>query len=175
MVRNQLSMFVRGPKQHEIEQIRQAVDPVQSALIPAHVTVCREDELQGVSVSMLRARLAAQVPITLTFGEAERFGVHGIMLKCVDGAERHAQLRQRVLGQSARVAMPHITLAHPRNPMARGNSLDKVGLALPIMMEFDRIVLIHQDAANEPWHVLEEFLFCVLPDASAEQPTGIKP
>jgi hypothetical protein len=87
---------------------------VQSSLIPAHVTLCREDELSGVSLDALTTRLAGCAPLRLAFADVVAFGGHGIMARCSEGAELYSQLRRSVLGVDAREAKPHITLAHPR-------------------------------------------------------------
>jgi 2'-5' RNA ligase len=163
MKRIQLSLFISGRVRHELERFRSVVDPVQAALIPAHVTVCRDDELRDSLVPMLAERLAAQIPILLTFGVIEHFDGHGIMLRCTEGAEFYAQLRRRVLGDTARDAMPHVTLAHPRNPRSSSNSLEAVGLALPLAVVFEKAMLIEQDAANTPWRVLETLRFGGIP------------
>lgn len=43
--RRQLSLFVPEPARGPVDAVRQALDPQQHALIPAHVTLCRESEL----------------------------------------------------------------------------------------------------------------------------------
>ncbi|MEQ1633746.1 MAG: hypothetical protein ABL997_15305 [Planctomycetota bacterium] len=58
-MRTQLSLFVPPPHDVLVESVRAVVDPVQHALIPAHVTLCREDELVLVPPEVLRARLLA--------------------------------------------------------------------------------------------------------------------
>lgn len=60
-LRSQLSLFVPpiigGDTRVDIEAIRCIVDPVQHRLIPAHVTLCREDELTGIVLADCAARL----------------------------------------------------------------------------------------------------------------------
>jgi len=164
MKRTQLSLFVSGAEAARLERIRRVVDPVQAALIPAHVTLCREDELHGVEVELLARRVAAAAPIRLVFGQVERFSGHGILLRCLEGQPAFSALRRQILGISeTRDSLAHLTLAHPRNPRAAGNSLEAVDLALPLSLVFDRAVLIEQLAAGEKWTVLSEFPFANAP------------
>ncbi len=153
-VRRQLSLYVPERFAAGFEAVRRIVDPVQRRLIPAHVTLCREDEIARFSAAELDERLsqAGLAPITLRFSHAQVFDGHGILLNCVAGHSEFQALRERVLGSAAiRVPQPHITLAHPRNPRAPGNSLAAVaavsgGLTIP----FDAISRIEQ-VGQGPW------------------------
>lgn len=145
-IRRQLSLYVPEPQRAAIDALRAALDPVQHALIPAHVTLCREDEIADIDADALAERLAGAAPITLRFGAPERFAGHGILMPCVAGeAEFHA-LRQQVLGRSdVRRASPHLTLAHPRNPRAPGNDLaNAMALHGGITLRFEQAHLIEQ-------------------------------
>lgn len=160
MKRRQLSLFPSGPDAERLERIRRIVDPVQSALIPAHVTLGREDEIQGGNAELFAMRIASAAPICLVFAAVERFSGHGIWLRCIDGQDSFTALRRHVLGTpEARDSIAHLTLAHPRNPRAAGNSIEAVDLALPISLVFDRVMLVEQPAAGEQWAVLAEFFF----------------
>jgi putative acetyltransferase len=145
-VRRQLSLYVPDPQRAGIDAVRAVLDPVQHALIPAHVTLCREDELSAIDAAALAERLAGAAPITLRFGAPERFAGHGILMPCGAGeAEFHA-LRQQVLGHGdVRRASPHLTLAHPRNPRAPGNDLaNAMALHGGITLRFEQAHLIEQ-------------------------------
>jgi len=153
-------MYVPSSSAAELEAIRRIVDPVQSSLIPAHVTLCREDKISQISRTDLRGRLsnAKLKPITLQFGRPEVFSSHGILLNCIGGEDEFQALREHILGRiDIRTPKPHITLAHPRNPKAPGNSL-AVASRLPAStsITFDTICLIEQEG-TEPWQVLESF------------------
>ncbi|MBI1324499.1 hypothetical protein GC170_15120 [bacterium] len=158
MKRSQLTMFVRENLAGPIEAIRIIVDPVQHSLIPAHVTLCREDELE--KYEGWRERLAAMpaemILQTLRFGRAESFAGHGILLPCIEGIERFRILRQTILGSDTiRDARPHMTLAHPRNPKSPGNAIEiACGLPSEFEITFDTIRLIEQFDSN-PWNVVE--------------------
>ncbi len=168
--RIQLTLFATGPAAERIEEIRKLLDPVQFNLIAAHVTLCREYELEGLSTALLRQRLSAlQIkPLTLTFGAPESFGTHGILLPCTSGEESFRALRRSVLGPAtARHLEPHITLAHPRNPKSAGNSLAAASsLGNVGAIRFESIFLIQQDGTS-PWRVVERFELPATKDSDA--------
>lgn len=157
--RRQLSLYVPTHLAAAIEDVRERVDPVQTALIPAHVTLCREDELL-LDFTAIERRLKS-VPYAapaLTFGRPIKFSSHGILLPCVDGESQFRSLREYILGsQNAKELLPHMTLAHPRNPKSCGKSLEHA-LCLPetIHLVFPTIHLIEQEDAR-PWQVLNAF------------------
>ncbi len=146
------------------------LDPVQFNLIAAHVTLCREDELEGLNTAVLRRRLSAPEigPLTLTFGAPESFSSHGILLPCAAGEESFRALRQLVLeSANARRQVPHITLAHPRNPKSAGNSLATASSLRNVgAIRFESICLIQQDGTS-PWRVLERFELPAAKDSDA--------
>lgn len=151
--RRQLSLYVPEHAAAQVEAVRRVLDPVQHSLIPAHVTLCRDDEVDAVSASALMRASS----ITLVFGAAVAFDGHGILLPCIVGEGAFAQLREDLLGQ-ARQQKPHITLAHPRNPRAPGNALG-LAFTLPpeIAISFAEIALIEQ-VSGGPWRVLKRYV-----------------
>ena len=143
-----------------IEAVRALVDPVQHRLIPAHVTLCREEDLDEVDT--VRARLEALrfAPVVLRFGAAVAFSSHGWLLPCLDGEDAFAALRARVIGteRALRVQVPHLTLAHPRNAKAIGNTpTNATQLPAPLALGFATIALIEQDDATTPWRVVARY------------------
>jgi len=157
MIRLQLSLYVAEPEAARIEALRAQLDPVQAALIPAHATLAREEELAFVFEEDLQARLDAlrRPLLQLAFGPAEGFFEHGILLPCIEGREGIDALRADLLGGLAKPLAPHITLAHPRNPRAPGNSLDLARAALPspLALRFDTLNLVEQRDGGR-WQVL---------------------
>jgi 2'-5' RNA ligase len=153
-------MYVPEPEASELEGVRRLLDPVQSSLTPAHVTLCREDELAEVNTDSLASRLidAKAKHVTLRFGRPEIVHEHGILLPCIAGREAFHALREHVLGSRAiRHQAPHITLAHPRNPKSSKNSLANANrLPEAIAIRFAHIVLIEQTGAT-PWRVLQTY------------------
>ena len=157
--RIQLSLFIPPPICEEIEAVRRLLDPVQAALIPAHVTLCREDELESLDAETLCSRLvsAKAGPITLRFGAPERFRSHGILMPCIAGEAEFEHLRRVLLASgTVRHHGAHITLAHPRNPRSQHNSMS-IAYRLPgvLTVRFTAVQRIQQ-AGTEMWQVLEE-------------------
>jgi 2'-5' RNA ligase len=156
--RKQLSMYVPESVAKIIEIVRKTVDPIQSALIPAHITLCREDELEDNSKLHDRLSSISFKPLTLRFGRPEIFLDHGLLLNCIEVADEFCLLREYLLdSKSIRNQTPHITLAHPRNPKSYGNSLGATA-ALPdiITINFSTIYLIEQEA-SEPWRIFARY------------------
>ena len=155
-IRRQLSMYVPSDIAKEIEDVRKVVDPIQSSLIPAHITLCREDEFSNLSQLKDRLINIPFKPLTLSFGKVEVFSGHGLLLNCIEGEEEFRSLRQYLLGsKNIRNQKPHITLAHPRNPKSTGNSLANTStLPSVIKITFSTIYLIEQDG-SQPWRVLQ--------------------
>ena len=156
--RRQLTLFVPSPVSATLERIRQELDPVQARLIRAHVTLCREDELDGVGFDDVRERLRRQSmsELALRFGPARIFAGHGVLLPCVGGEALFHQLRAGALGRAEiRVQEAHITLAHPRNPRAPANNAAHVAaLETLATISFGTVSLIEQEP-GQPWDVLD--------------------
>ncbi|QEL55021.1 2'-5' RNA ligase family protein [Chromobacterium paludis] len=153
-LREQLTLFVPRVEGAPLEVVRRALDPVQAGLIAAHVTLCREDEIAGLSMERLFERLRGMAPLRLAFGPAECFLGHGILLPCIEGEADFQAMRRAVLGSGARGHAPHLTLAHPRNPRAAGNSLlDTPGLPGAMTLMFGAVSMIRQHG-EAPWRQL---------------------
>lgn len=153
--RLQLTLFVPEPAAGTIEGMRRVLDPVQHALIAAHVTLCREDELADVADLRNHLRESPPPALDLVFGSAEGSSGHGILLPCIGGADAYQSLRVAVVGTSTvPISHPHITLAHPRNPRAPGNDIATAReLPSPLRVRFDAVSLIEQrDGA--PWRTI---------------------
>lgn len=157
-IRSQLSMYVPSDTAKDIEDVRKVVDPIQSSLIPAHITLCREDEVSELSKLKDRLRNIPFKPVTLSFGKPEAFSGHGLLLNCIAGEGEFHFLRQYLLAlKNIRNQKPHITLAHPRNPKAAGNSLANTSRLPEIMkITFPTIYLIEQEESG-PWRLLEKY------------------
>lgn len=160
IIRRQLSLFAPEPWATRLDEIRAVLDPVQHHLIAAHVTVCRDEEVEALLAGDLAGAIAAarRGPITLGFGRAVAFDGHGVLLPCVAGEEELASFRARLLGASQpRRQIPHITLAHPRNPKAAGNDLAATrSLPSKIEIEFGEACVIEQ-RPGDVWRALRRF------------------
>ena len=157
--RRQLTLFVSPPWGPSLDTLRRVLDPVQAELIAAHVTLCREDELEGTDAPSLFSLVEswAAGPISLSFGKPTRFRDHGVLLPCEHGSDEFRRLRQWLLqDQTVRDHGAHITLAHPRNPRSAGNT-DAALAACPQALElkFASVALIEQ-RASAPWRFIQE-------------------
>lgn len=160
--RRQLTLFVAAPWRSRLNALRRTLDPVQAGLISAHVTLCREDEIDGLSASAIFQRVTswAAGPLVLSFGPPQRVDGHGVLLPCRDGAASFQPLRRWLLQDpQAREHGAHLTLAHPRNPRAIGNT-DAALAACPggLELRFETVALIEQ-SESAPWRVLHDAAF----------------
>lgn len=128
------------------EPMRRLFDSAQLSLIPAHVTLCRESELNAVSSEALASLLGspAAKPITLRFGRPEPSSENGVLLPCVAGTGEFHPLRHWVLGTNGcKHQEPHITLSHPRNPRAPGNNpSNSAALPIGLTITFTSVCLV---------------------------------
>jgi 2'-5' RNA ligase len=158
--RTQLSLYVPQPLGARLEAVRRRLDPIQANLIPAHVTLCREDELGSLDLTALHSHFGASEarPFTLRFGSPESFQGHGVLLPCIEGEAEFQALRQWLLGsRNLRRHAPHITLAHPRNPQAQSNTLENAAeLAGGITVTFSTVLQIRQQG-SAAWQVVAEY------------------
>jgi hypothetical protein len=157
--RRQLTLFVPEPWGLRLDALRRVFDPVQASRIAAHVTLCREDEIEGQVSSVIfdRVEVWASGPIFLRFGPPRRFDGHGLLLPCEQGADHFRQLRQWLLqDEGARAHGAHLTLAHPRNPRFVGNTGAAVA-ACPqaLRLQFLSVALIEQQG-SQPWQLVQE-------------------
>jgi hypothetical protein len=157
--RTQLSLYAPSPSAEKLDEVRRRLDPVQAGLIPAHVTLCREDELQDIDLTRLGAiiRSSDASPIRMRFGHPVFFQGHGILLPCMEGADDFQKLRCLVLGtHTARSHAPHITLAHPRNPRSSHNTPGSLAsIPRDWVIVFSEIMHILQ-RDTLPWQVIEQ-------------------
>ena len=73
MVRKQLTLFLKDGRA-TIENIRKKFNPAQYELIAAHVTLCREDEIEQLEQIIENIRsIKLQLPIQVHFNIVERF------------------------------------------------------------------------------------------------------
>lgn len=157
--RSQLTLFVPAPYGARLDALRKTLDPIQASLIAAHVTLCREDEIAHIDPTALFARVHTwgHGPLHLTFGPPRRFSGHGVLLPCEQSAEQFHALRQWLLQDDGiRVHDAHLTLAHPRNARATGNTDDALA-ACPkdLRLHFASVSLIEQHH-TAAWRLVRE-------------------
>ncbi len=159
--RLQLTLFIPFQHAEAIEKIRSRYNPEQYRLIKAHVTLCREDELEPLGRVQYNLSNLLLRPLSIEFGPAQRFSEgKGLMLPAVGDQEAYQQLRCDVLkgiDSEPRRAEPHITLMHPRNSTCTDSVFSEIeAWELPGKITFDKISLIKQETGKE-WQVLQEY------------------
>ena len=151
--RRQLSLLLPEAQRSLVEPIRKRLDPIQHALIPAHVTLCRDDELPDLQ----RIERLEPFLITMQFGEPEELPDGCVLLRPSSGNEQFQALRQLILGSSARAYGPHLTLLHPRNARGALFDLAEIGRELAgLVVTFSTVTLIEQHG-SDPWQVKDAY------------------
>ena len=150
-IRRQASLYLYGFP--EIEKLRHQFNPVQAALIPAHVTLCREDEVDDWSLLKIRIQAAGPLNITIEFGRPVRES-NLVYLPVVGGADQIENLRRELLGTAThlpRKQLPHLTIIHPRNGVCTDTVFrDLLDRCVPFSAIFREISLIEQWDGG-PW------------------------
>ncbi|MBN8642210.1 MAG: hypothetical protein J0L86_10400 [Flavobacteriales bacterium] len=155
--RRQLTLFISDKS--EIEKVRIQFNPEQYKLIDAHVTLCREDEIENWDAILnniksihLNQAIAISFTSPITFDNGK-----GVLLPTDDSFE-YNNLRKLVLGVDApRNHQAHITLMHPRNSMCTPEIFKQIQqYQFPEQLFFDSIHLIEQENEGK-WQVLAKF------------------
>ena len=159
--RIQLTLFVDEKQSAAIERIRQKFNPLQYRLIRAHVTLCREDEIEPIEAVLYNLTQQALPKISISFGKAIRFSDdNGVLLPANDNLHSFRTLRSQVLHgiiEAPRNHEPHITLMHPRNSTCTDDIFQQISkVILPAVITFEKISLIEQ-IDQEPWKIIQEF------------------
>ena len=155
--RRQLSLFVPEAQRILLEQIRKRLDPIQHALIPAHVTLCRDDELPDLQELILRLERLAPFLISMKFERPEELPDGCVLLRPSSGTEEFRALRHAILGASARDYKAHLTLLHPRNATGTLHNLESIDRELSgLTVTFSTASLIEQWGSN-PWQVVAAY------------------
>ena len=164
-IRRQLTLFVEPTDAVTIEQARQEFNPRQFEIIKAHVTLCREDEIENLEkvISNLFLLTQTQQNIFIEFGKVARFdNGKGLFLPATNDNKEFEYLRRRILFglyDNPRIQKPHITLMHPRNSTCTDEIFEQVEeINLPTKLEFKRISLIEQENGGQ-WKTLKTFEF----------------
>ncbi len=158
--RRQLTLFLPHDVSATIEKIRSQYNPVQYRLIRAHVTLCREDEIEDLAQVLSNIRSLDERSVSIRFERPTRFeDGRGVYLPSYD-TEAFDRLRARVLRDvigAPRKHTPHITLMHPRNSTCDDVIFELIcNEEFPRCITFPEISLIEQKNA-ETWDVLETY------------------
>ncbi len=152
MKRRQASMFLAD--QFQIEALRHRYNPAQARLIPAHVTLCREDEVTDWDAFRTSLHSLCPFEITLTFGLPVRED-NFVYLPVLKGLEDYQKFRRAVLRREAREHSPHLTLIHPRNGICTDQIFADVSAAVfsPFQYTFREVMVIEQENGGV-WDVI---------------------
>ena len=150
--RRQASLYLSDHIQ--IESVRSRYNPIQARLIPAHVTLCREDEVTDWDAFRTRLESLRPFEITLTFGTPVR-DQYFVFLPVCEGFDLYQAFRRKALMKEARDQTPHLTLIHPRN----GTCTDQIfadsaeTIISPFRYTFREVMLIEQEDGGV-WRVI---------------------
>ncbi len=158
----QLTLFVTH-QNDIIERIRLAYNPIQFNLIAAHVTLCREDELdmlEKIIENLQSIRLSRSIKIE--FNAVKRFSEgKGVLIPAKKSNVEFDELRKLVLKgitDLPNVQHAHITLMHPRNSTCTDSIFKQIKeFKLPTELNFDEVALIEQSRGGERWKVVRRF------------------
>jgi hypothetical protein len=112
VTRRQASLFLAGVP--AVESMRNRWNPEQARLIPAHLTLCREDEISDWDGLQVKMKSLCPFEIHFAFGAPVRDG-NFVYLPILDGLDSFRKLRRQLLSENARNLEPHVTIIHPRN------------------------------------------------------------
>src|SRR4051794_21156339 len=124
-IRRQATLYLPSAQAAAVERLRSTYNPEQQALIRAHVTLCREDEVDDWAELADRLASLPSIAVVLSFGAPVR-SANLVYLPTVGSASSFDELRAMPLarpGRALRKHEPHITLIHPRTARARMRSL----------------------------------------------------
>src|SRR5688572_4559357 len=164
--RRQLTLFVDEKYSAAIERIRQKFNPLQFEIIKAHVTLCREDEIEAIEAVLYNLTNQVLPKVSICFGRAIRFSDgNGVLLPSYENSDSFKTLRSQILHgiiEAPRNHEPHITLMHPRNSICTDDIYQQIAnIILPSFITFERISLIEQLDQGK-WKIIQEFDLNVL-------------
>ncbi len=160
-IRRQLTLFVDKKDAQEIENIRKRFNPKQYHLIESHVTLCREDEIENISIVLANLQKLDSSKISIQFGQVTRFdNGKGVFISTTGNNEEFHQLRLKILtglNITVRRHEPHITLMHPKNSICTDEIFEAIQrICLPISLSLETISLIEQINGGQ-WQTLETY------------------
>ena len=159
--RRQLTLFIDSNAAATIEQLRRQFNPLQYALIKAHVTLSREDELNPIEKVMSNLMMLHNEPVSIEFGKPIRFSENnGVLIPAIGTNESFQELRKNILKdivEEPRRHEPHITLMHPRNSTCTDILFEQISkFSFPNIIQFKKISLVEQEMGKQ-WQLVKEF------------------
>jgi len=156
--RRQVPLYVPRAEQARIEGIRQQFNSAQFALIAAHVTLFRDEDVHDWSEVQTRASEIGSIHVPLRFGPPVQDG-DLVYLPALGSTQAFDELRIRILNnEHCRNQEPHITLVHPRNGTCTTEQFDTIRslITAEFTVLFQSLTFIEQ-VAGGPWHNLHTF------------------
>lgn len=159
--RRQLTLFLSESCSSEIEKCRERFNLEQFKLIKAHITLCREDEIEQLEKVNANLNKMCFNSFDLELGKPIRFSDNkGVLIPVVGNEVVFQNLRAETLKgviEFPRSQKPHITIMHPRNSSCNNEIFETISnLKLPNKLRFNKINLIEQ-TFGESWTILEEY------------------
>jgi len=159
--RRQLTLFVSTDEAKVIEEIRKKYNPIQHRLIAAHITLCREDEIEHWETIEQNLITLKQLPLTIYLEEVKRFAEgKGLFIPAKEQQKAFDVLRKVILKgaiEQPRKHHAHLTLMHPRNSTCTDATFNEIkALRLPKYLVFDTITLIEQENGGV-WQKLKTY------------------
>jgi hypothetical protein len=97
-VRRQLTLFLSEEYSNAIELVRQKFNPIQYELIPSHVTLCYEDEIENFPPILKNLTSLTEGCITIDFDEVKRFSNgKGVLISASQLHQEYNLLREKIL------------------------------------------------------------------------------
>ena len=158
--RNQLTLFLENSNE-TIENIRAKYNPEQFNLISAHITLCREDEINPIGKIIERIKsIQLEKPIRIELNGVKRCADgKGVLIIASEENNEFMELRKTILGTTelTKEQFPHVTLMHPGNSTCNGKTFAEIKKQeLPSVLFFSKISLIEQNNGGK-WNVINEF------------------
>ncbi len=165
-LRRQLTLFLPEHERVLVDSVRQWLDPKQHAIISAHVTLCREAEFTDWPTTHITLSSLKTIDVPLAFGKPIRLEDGCILLPVQGSTTSYDALRQKILGYSCNVQIPHITLLHPRNSIGRNDDLPALCMnPFPTTVCFTEISVIEPADAGK-WNVVDCYRTMQAPSAT---------
>lgn len=154
--RKQLTLFVPKKDSEIMELVRSKFNPTQRNLIDAHITLCREDEIEDLERVFENINKIEDFEVKIHFGIPEKFKEQNGVYLPAQNTKTFEELRGKILS-NPRKQMPHITLMHPRNSECTYEIFAEIQtFTFPKEIIFDEICLIEQKD-DQKWKILKTF------------------
>ncbi len=155
-IRKQLTLFVPKKDAEIIEFVREKFNPIQKKLIDAHITLCREDEIEDLEEVLQNLKNLKNIEIKIEFGVPEKFKEQNGVYLPAQNTNAFDELRGKIIS-NPRKQIPHITLMHPRNSECTHEIFAQIqNFNFPKEIIFNEICLIEQ-IDEKKWNVIAVF------------------